>query len=69
VRNVFWLADSLQCMHSERPLRTCFSLAKIRHVNVDYASIPVIIEESFVSRKHWLMPIGQPVPELPVTDV
>jgi hypothetical protein len=29
----------------------------------------VIAEESFVSRKQSLTSVGQPVPELPVTDV
>jgi uncharacterized glyoxalase superfamily protein PhnB len=28
-----------------------------------------MVEESFVTRKQSLTPIGQPVPELPVTDV
>ena len=37
VGNVLGLADSLQRLHSQRDLTSCFCLCKIRHIRVDYA--------------------------------
>jgi predicted enzyme related to lactoylglutathione lyase len=52
---------------SEEDLAQYFGRATISYAGAHQHA--VIVEESFVSRKQSLTSIGQPVPELPVTDV